>query len=56
MLAAERERLAADPEAAEALLATAPTLDRSLAEPAELAAFGLVGSVLLNLDETVTRP
>ena len=56
VLAAERERLAADPEAAEALLATAPTLDRSLAEPAELAAFGLVGSVLLNLDETVTRP
>jgi hypothetical protein len=56
VLAAERARLAADPGAAEALLAAAPGLDRSLAPPAELAALGLVGSVLLNLDETVTRP
>jgi hypothetical protein len=56
VLDADRARLADDPAAAEALLAVAPDLDRSLAPAAELAAFGLVGSVLLNLDETVTRP
>ncbi len=50
-----RERYAADPEAAKKLIATGESKpDPALPAP-ELAAFTALGSLLLNLDETLTR-
>ena len=54
-LARLRERYAADPEAAKKLIATGESKpDPALPAP-ELAAFTALGSLLLNLDETLTR-
>ena len=54
-LARLRERYTADPEAAKKLIATGESKpDPALPAP-ELAAFTALGSLLLNLDETLTR-
>ncbi len=52
---AQREELRADPAAAHALLAVGEApVDESF-DPVELAAWTLVASAILNLDETITR-
>ena len=51
----QRERFAADLKAAEALLDVGESSVRTSLDKAELAAYTLVTSVILNLDETVTR-
>ena len=54
-LARLRQQYAADPDAARKLIATGESKpDAALPEP-ELAAFTALGSLLLNLDETLTR-
>jgi hypothetical protein len=51
-----RARFAADPAAAERLLAQAAlTEDRAGISPADLAAWTVVANVLLNLDEALTK-
>jgi len=51
----ERARFAADPSAALRFVAAGPPALRGGDDPADLAAWGVVGNVLLNLDETITR-
>ncbi|HIG11931.1 MAG: PSD1 and planctomycete cytochrome C domain-containing protein [bacterium] len=51
----EAARFAKDPEAAQALIASATALDASALDPTALAAWAVVANVLLNLDETLTR-
>jgi mono/diheme cytochrome c family protein len=56
LLGRARARFAADPAAAERLLAQAAlTGDRGDISPTDLAAWTVVANVLLNLDETLTR-
>jgi uncharacterized membrane protein len=56
LLASEREHYRANPAAAEDLLKSAPGVSRGDGAADELAAWSIVGNVLLNLDETITRP
>jgi hypothetical protein len=51
----QRERFVADEEAVGALLAVGESKSSGLLNKAELAAYTLVTSVILNLDETITR-
>jgi hypothetical protein len=51
-----RESFRSDPEAAKQLLGVGESKTGVPADPAELAAFCLVASTLLNLDETVSKP
>jgi hypothetical protein len=46
----------ADPEAAKQLLGVGESKTNSQSDPAELAAFSLIASTLLNLDETISKP
>jgi hypothetical protein len=49
------QRYGGDPEAAEKLLAVGQSPRDNALDPAELAAWTTVTSILLNLDETITR-
>jgi mono/diheme cytochrome c family protein len=55
LLAAEKERFAADPAAAEALIEVGDRAPDRHIDAAELAAWSVVASVVLNLDEWLTR-
>jgi hypothetical protein len=55
LLAAQREHFQSAPAAARALLASEAELSVAGLDPPELAAWTVVGNVLLNLDETITR-
>ncbi len=54
-LAVELERFRGDPESASALLAVGESMPDERLDPAELAAWTEVCSLLLNLDEAITR-
>ncbi len=49
----ESERFAADPEAARRLVDGHPQAEKN--DPVELAAWFYVATILLNLDETITK-
>jgi hypothetical protein len=48
-------RFRADPEAAKKLIATGESPRNASLDPAELAAYTMVSSMILNLDETITK-
>jgi hypothetical protein len=53
----ERQRFESDPAAADALIGEAASAEEGPSpDPAEWAACAMVANVLLNLDETITRP
>ena len=54
-LGAEREAFGADPERATAFLSAGESPPDPGLDPVELAAWTSVASLLLNLDETITR-
>ncbi|MEO1996008.1 MAG: DUF1553 domain-containing protein, partial [Planctomycetaceae bacterium] len=56
VLAAARQRFADSPDAARQLLAVGHSQMVSKIHPAELAAWTSVASILLNLDETISKP
>jgi mono/diheme cytochrome c family protein len=51
-----RQNFRSDPEAAKQLLGVGESKTNSQSDPAELAAFSLIASTLLNLDETISKP
>ena len=55
LLATQREAYRKDPTAANRLLGVGESAVQSQVDPGELAAWSVVASVLLNLDETITR-
>ena len=55
-LGRHRQSFQADPDAARQLLGVGEARSPNAAEPVELAAFSMVASTLLNLDETITKP
>lgn len=55
-LAKHLERFKGDPAGARALIAVGQSKPNAQLDPAELAAYGLTASVILNLDEAVTVP
>ncbi len=55
LAAAQLERYRADPEAAAALIGVGASLPDAGLDPAELAAWTVVASTILNHDETITR-
>ncbi|MBP89415.1 MAG: hypothetical protein CMJ64_22340 [Planctomycetaceae bacterium] len=56
LLAAARKRFTAQPVAAKELLSVGSSKVDTTIEPAELAAWTSVASILLNLDETISKP
>jgi mono/diheme cytochrome c family protein len=51
-----KQSFQSDPEAAKQFLSVGEAKTPTAAEPAELAAFSMVASTLLNLDETINKP
>jgi hypothetical protein len=56
LLAAARKRFTAQPDAADKLLTVGNSKVDTSIEPGELAAWASVASILLNLDETISKP
>ncbi len=56
LLATARKRFSAQPDAAKMLLTVGNSKEDRTIEPSELAAWTSVASILLNLDETISKP